>query len=203
MKKSLWMALAGLAFAAACAAPKTLPAPAGALKLDPAQSNLTAIAIKNEVKEVPVHFGGLSGWASLDGKGDLQIPLGSLSTGDVARDQNVKTLFFEIGKAAAFASARFQLSSVAADLGKLEEGRTTTALALGSLNLHGASLPLSGPLSFVKEGKTLRATLEKGWSIAIDQTTLGQPLKNMNANCPQPHHVGNSVALTGTLVFEP
>jgi polyisoprenoid-binding protein YceI len=203
MKKTLLAVAAALLLAAACAAPKVAPAPSGALKLDTTLSTLTAVAIKNESKEVPVHFTGLIGWAGLDGKGELFIPLGGLQTGDPARDQNVKTLFFEVGKAASFAGATFKLGSVDADLAKLAEGQTLTAKALGSLLLHGASVPLAGDLAFTRQGKAISAVLGKGWAIEIDQTTLVGPLKELNANCPQPHRVGNTVALKGTLVFVP
>jgi polyisoprenoid-binding protein YceI len=195
------LAAAGL-WAGACAAPKP-PIPAGSLRLDPERSSLTATAIKNEVKAVPVHFPGLSGWAdAVLGTAQLDIPLASLVTGDPARDANVRTLFFEVGQAA-FANARFRLNKVDADLGGLADGRTLTAQAAGVLSLHGADLALEGPISLARDGRTVTVTLGQGWSVAIDKTTLVQALANLNQHCPQPHRVGNVVALSGTLVFAP
>ena len=186
----------------ACAGGKS-PAPAGSLHLDAAHSVLTAIAIKNEVKPVPVHFAGLSGWADpISGTAELAIPLLSLATGDAARDTNVRTLFFEADQSR-FATARFKLDKVDADLGGMASGQTVTAQAHGSLSLHGADLALEGPLSLWKDGGSVTVTLGQGWSVAITKTSLVAALANLNQHCPQPHRVGNDVALSGSLVFVP
>jgi polyisoprenoid-binding protein YceI len=187
----------------ACAATGPVPGPA-ALKLDPSQSSLTATAIKNEVKPVAVHFPGLHGWADpSSGVAKLEIPLTTLSTGDLTRDFNVKTLFFETGKLADYGTAGFTLAKVDTTVSGLAEGTVVTAQGHGSLTLHGASLPLEGPLSFIRQGKSLRVHLGDGWVVAIDKTSLVEALANLNKNCPQPHRVGNAVAISGDLVFVP
>ena len=186
----------------ACAAGQS-PAPAGSLHLDADRSTLTATAIKNETKPVAVHFPGLSGWADpAGGVAELEIPLLSLATGDASRDFNVRTLLFEADHAR-FATARFRLAKVDADLGGLAGGLTLTAQAHGTLSLHGADLALDGPISLWKDGGSVTATLGQGWSVAITKTSLVAALANLNQHCPQPHRVGNEVALSGTLVFVP
>jgi polyisoprenoid-binding protein YceI len=189
--------------ALACVGPQHGPGP-GALKLDPAQSTLTATAIKNGVKPVAVHFPGLSGWADPSaGTAELAIPLATLATGDLTRDYNVRTLFFEVGKLASYATADFTLDKVDADVSALQAGVAVSTLGHGTLELHGASLHLDGPLEIVKDGPSIKVVLGKGWVVAIDKTSLTQALVNLNKNCPQPHHVGNDVTLSGELVFNP
>lgn len=194
-------ALAVAVAAAACAAPKSLDR-AGRLELDPVASSLSAVAIKNGTVPVTLKFPGLQGWADASGLAELRIPLGTLSTGDAARDQNVKSLFFEVEKLADYSSATFKLTKVDASLAGLADGQSLSATAQGSLSLHGASVDLTGPLGFARKGRSLTVSLGEGWAVLIDKTSLVEPLKNLNKNCPQPHNVGNEVKLQGSLVFK-
>lgn len=193
--------IAVAALVAACAAPKTL-GQAGKLTLDSKASSLSAIAIKNGKVPVKVDFPGLKGWARSDGQAELSIPLTKMSTGNEPRDANVKNYFFELGKDAGFATATFRLSKLDADVSGLADGQSLSATAQGSLSLHGAAVDLSGPLSFTRKGRSLNVSLGEGWAILIDKTSLVEPLKNLNKNCPQPHNVGNEVKLQGSLVFK-
>lgn len=174
----------------------------GRLTLDTAHSNLSAVAIKNEKVPVDVKFPGLSGWAEASGQAELTIPISSLDTGNPERDTNIKDLFFEVAKKAAFGSASFKLDKIETDLSTLKSGQIVTAKGSGSLSLHGASLDLSGLLTFARKGNSVTVTLGEGWEIAINKTSLVQALKNLNKHCPQPHRVGNVVKLGGTLVFK-
>lgn len=201
--QNLLLALPLALLCGACACPSSGPS-SNALKLDDSQSSLTATAIKNESKAVPVHFPGLKGWADAsNGSAELRIPLTTLSTGDLTRDANVKTLFFEVDKLAANGLATFKLNKVDADLSHLAEGVSVTAQGHGSLSLHGAGLDLDGSLTFVQQGKGIKATLGDGWVVPIDKTSLVEALANLNKNCPQPHRVGNSVKISGDFVFMP
>lgn len=202
-RKFLVLALPLALLAGACAGPQT-PPPATALKLDTTQSSLTATAIKNEVKSVAVNFPGLKGWADpASGSAELQIPLNTLSTGDLTRDANVKNLFFEVGKLESNGSATFKLAKVDLNFSSLADGATVTAIGHGSLSLHGADVALEGPLSFARQGQSIKVHLLDGWAVAIDKTSLVEALANLNKNCPQPHRVGNEVKLSGDLVFMP
>lgn len=174
----------------------------GRLSLDAAHSSLSAVAIKNEKVPVTVKFPGLSGWAEASGKAELTIPISTLDTGNPARDTNIKDYFFEVAKKADFGSASFKLGKVDTDLATLKSGASVTAPGQGSLSLHGASIDLSGPLTFSRKGNSVTVTLGEGWEISIDKTNLVKPLKNLNTHCPQPHHVGNVVKLSGSLVFK-
>jgi polyisoprenoid-binding protein YceI len=200
MKKMRIGLLMALALALGCGQ-KPL-ASVGRLSLDPAASNLKAVALKNESKEVALSFPGLKGWAQADGQAELSIPVSALSTGDTARDANLKELFFELAKDAGFGQASFKLSKVDADLKGLASGQSAQAKGEGSLSLHGNSVALSGPLSFSRQGGTVTVVLGEGWQVLIDQTNFVEPLKTLNQHCPQPHRVGNVVKIQGTLVFK-
>lgn len=131
----------------------------GRLTLDTAHSNLSAVAIKNEKVPVDVKFPGLSGWAEASGQAELTIPISSLDTGNPERDTNIKDLFFEVAKKAAFGSASFKLDKIETDLSTLKSGQIVTAKGSGSLSLHGASLDLSGLLTFARKGPGLESYL--------------------------------------------
>jgi polyisoprenoid-binding protein YceI len=77
--------------------PTRVRTPKGAWTLDADDSIITATALKNGKKKVPVSFTGLRGWADASaGSAEISIPLIYLSTGDGVRDFNVKNQFFEV-----------------------------------------------------------------------------------------------------------
>jgi polyisoprenoid-binding protein YceI len=202
MKKSVLLGLAAVGgLLAACAAPEPL-SKLGRLNLDAAASTLSAISVKNDTVEVPVAFSALQGWAEASGKAEIRIPLASMSTGNEGRDANIKKWFFELDKAAGFATATFTLTSLDADVSTLADGQRLSLNARGTLALHGASSELAGPLTLSRQGKTLTVTLGEGWAVLIDKAGMSKPLKALNQNCPQPHKVGNAVKLKGSLVFK-
>lgn len=172
------------------------------LELDPAASNLSAVAIKNESVKVALEFRGISGWASPDGTAGLSIPLDKLETGDAARDSNLKSIFFEVGKHAAFGSAAFDLDKVQDLVAGMKDGQSLSTRGEGILSLHGAQLGMGGPLNISRKGNTVTVDLAEGWTILIDRTSLGAQLKRLNKLCPQPHRVGNLVTVHGKLVFK-
>lgn len=206
MKWSLTGALASGALVSAlalgCVSSKPLGT-MGRLTLDPAKSTLSAVAMKNESVPVTVKFPGLSGWADASGQAELSIPISSLDTGNPARDANIKDLFFEVAKKAAFGSATFKLKATDAPVGALKGGQSLATRGEGVLSLHGAEISVAGPLTLKREGKLLKVDLgEEGWTILIDKSGMTTPLKNLNKHCPQPHRVGNKVVVKGTLAFK-
>jgi polyisoprenoid-binding protein YceI len=200
MKHALLSTLAAATLLAACtgSAPKKST---GRLSLDAANSTLSAVAMKNESVPVTLKFPGLSGWAQASGQAELDIPLGTLETGDPARDANIKSLFFEVAKSAAFGSATFKLTATDQPVGALADGQTLATRGEGRLSLHGSEISLAGPLNFARRGGALTVDLDEGWTLMIDRSSLLPQLKTLNENCPQPHRVGNTVLIKGTLVF--
>jgi polyisoprenoid-binding protein YceI len=202
MKKTMASALAGLAgvllMAASCG--KAL-SPEAALVLDPAASKLSAVAVKNETVNVELRFPGLEGSAKASGEAELRIALGSLETGDVARDHNIKELFFEASKPL-FGTAVFRLKSLEQLVAGMKAGSQVATRGEGSLGLHGSESSLGGPLLIKHEGKRVSVDLGEGWTVMIDKAGMGKLLKALNKACPQPHRVGNAVTVKGKLVFK-
>src|SRR5580700_837965 len=105
MKRLLWIP-AALLLSSCQSGGGTASSSPKALLLDKAHSSLSAVALKNESKEVTVNFTNLDGSLVLSPfKGDLKIGIDTLSTGDATRDANVKNYFFETAMAAANTSA--------------------------------------------------------------------------------------------------
>lgn len=181
------------------------PAPAGALLLDGAASSLTATAIKNETIPVAVAFPKLTGWVSLAPalKGELSIDIAALTTGNPGRDQNIAELFFETLKSTSNQSALFRMRGVKDGAFSLKDGEEGSVDVSGTLSLHGGSVVLSGPLLVKRVGAAYTATLGVGWKLNIPTAGMSAALANLNKLCPQPHRVGEDVALAGRLNFGP
>ena len=175
----------------------------GTLVLDKWHSKLTAVAMKNEVKPVELHFPDLEGSLSTAPfKASVRVAIDTLDTGDKVRDNNVKTLFFEVAKAAINKGATFDLTKLEGDPTAMKEGESFPMKATGTLSLHGAKLTLSGPLNVTRlSGGGYSASFKDLWTVNIKDAGMLEALENLNKNCPQPHRVGLNVALQGELVF--
>src|SRR5258708_24868706 len=113
MKKillSLGLILGAFAlYSCKCAGPVL---PKGEYSLDKAASSLQATVTKNEKIPVVVKFPKLDGSLSLSPlKASLAIGIDTLETGNPARDNNIRSLFFEVAQAAN-KSAIFELSKI-------------------------------------------------------------------------------------------
>ena len=113
---------------------------AGSWKLVPAESTLHFVGIKNDAVGVVGSFADLDGAFDPDKRsGWIEVKVGSAKTGDPARDANITTHFFEVGK---FPVARFEVSGLP-PAGALPAAGTSAPLGLaGTLALHGGSMPL-------------------------------------------------------------
>jgi polyisoprenoid-binding protein YceI len=203
MKKHLIFA-ASLAILASCKsnAPMAKSDP-GTFVLDKSHSMLTAVAMKNETKAVELHFPGLDGSMTLSPfHATLDVAIDTLDTGDKVRDANVKNYFFEVAKAAMNTKASFELTKLEGDLASLKEGDSFPMKGSGTLNIHGASIPLSGPLSVThRMGGGYSASFNDIWTVNIKDAGMEAQLANLNTNCPQPHRVGLNVAMKGEIVY--
>lgn len=170
--------------------------------LDAGKSRLSAIAMKNETKAVELRFPSLDGSLELSPlKATVNAAIDKLETGDKTRDSNVKTLFFEVAKSAAFGKAQFVLSRLEGDLAGLKVGDSFPMKGSGTLGLHGASVNLSGPLNVTRLKNGYSANFSSLWTVNIKDAGMSEMLDNLNKNCPQPHRVGLNVALQGELIF--
>jgi len=199
------LALAALALGLAsckCPNPAAKAMAPMAYKLDAAHSQLSAVAIKNEVKPVALKFPDLEG--GLDAKpfkALLSARLDTLDTGDKGRDANVRNFFFEIAKTGND-RAMIEVTEIGADLDVLKDGASLATTAKGKLSMHGSSLEISGPLQISRKGSTLSVSFKDAWTINIKSMGMLDALANLNKNCPQPHRVGLDVKLSGELVFQ-
>jgi len=181
----------------------TAHAGASVYALDAAASTLVASALKNESVTVKVSFPGLGGSLDLSsGVAVVGADLKKLSTGDVARDSNIQSLFFEVAKKAVYGQATFNWKGVPAELKALKTGEAKAVTLSGTLTIHGSKVPLSGPaeLTLLANGN-YKASL-KNWKLSIQALKLGGTLANLNKLCPQPHRVADEVLLNGELVFK-
>lgn len=121
------------------------------IPLDSQRSKIEFIAVKEDGKQVPGIFRNMDGFfkftSAAEGEelqGEVTVDISSLDTQNAARDNNIRTLFFETEKNPAFKTAKFQIT------GKLSRkdipiGGGTFNLQ-GNLELHGKSAPLTLPV---------------------------------------------------------
>ena len=126
---------------------------AAELGLDPAESKIFFIGIKNDLVAVPGSFAGISGAIDPDkGTGWVEVAVSTLATGDEERDQNILTHFFE---ATRFPLARFELENVDPEL-LPPAGGSRHLTVTGTLDLHGSKFSLPVPIRVSREAGGFR-----------------------------------------------
>lgn len=106
-------------------------------RLVPSESSIHFVGIKNDAVGVLGSFTSLEG--VIDGakhRAVVDVQLAATDTGNAPRDENIRTLFFEVAK---FPVARFEIAQLPEVDGSLQDVRSDVS---GVLSLHGASLPL-------------------------------------------------------------
>jgi polyisoprenoid-binding protein YceI len=201
--KKYFVMLAALALVSCKSSSPVAKIDSDTLVLDKVHSKLSAIAMKNEIKEVEVRFPNLDGTLQLSPfKGIVNVGIDTLDTGDKTRDANIETLFFEVAMAAMNKSASFELDSLQGDLSTLQDGQSFPMTGKGTLSIHGAKVDLSGPLNITKlAGGGYSASFSDLWTVNIKDAGMLDQLANLNKNCPQPHRVGLNVKMKGELVY--
>ncbi|MFI5314319.1 MAG: YceI family protein [Myxococcota bacterium] len=112
----------------------------GLWRLVPAESAIQFVGIKNNAVGVPGSFASLEGAFDMATRsGFVEVKLGTAETGNPARDENIRTHFFE---AARFPVARFDVSGLPASDALPAPGANARVELAGTLSLHGASVPL-------------------------------------------------------------
>lgn len=142
-------AVTALALASAVACSSVLPGES-TYRLIPAESAIHFVGIKNNAVGVTGSFASLDGsYDAQRGTGVVEVQLASAVTGDAARDENLRTHFFE---AASFPLARFEVSGLAQSALPAAGESMRTELS-GTLALHGASAPLKVPVEVTRDGR--------------------------------------------------
>ena len=123
----------------------------GTWRLVPAESAIHFVGIKNDAVGVPGSFSSLEGaFDSTKRTGWVEVKLGSAETGNPARDENIRTTFFE---AARFPVARFDVAGLPAPEALPAPGTSTQLELSGTLALHGAALALKIPASISRDAQ--------------------------------------------------
>lgn len=129
-----------------------------AWNLDPAKSSLNFVSIKKDSIGEVHQFKEIAGRLSETGDFMIDIDLTSVNTGIEIRDQRMQEDFFEIMQ---FPLAMAQGSINPEVLSSLREGVVTQVTADLSINLHGATAPVTAKLNAVKlSPSTLWVTTE-------------------------------------------
>lgn len=123
----------------------------GVWRLVPAESAIQFVGIKNNAVAVPGSFTSLEGAFDAEKRtGFVEVKLASADTGNPARDENIRTHFFEALK---FPLARFELTGLPAPESLPAPGASARIELAGTLSLHGASLSLKLPARISRDAQ--------------------------------------------------
>jgi polyisoprenoid-binding protein YceI len=112
----------------------------GVWRLVPAESSLHFIGIKNDAVAVPGSFTTLEGSYDVAKRsGVVEVKLGTADTGNPARDENIRSVFFQ---AVQFPVARFEAEGLPVAESLPEPGASARVELAGNLSLHGGTHPL-------------------------------------------------------------
>ncbi len=166
-------ALAALALAAALGCERA-PAPQ-AWSLVPAESSLKFVGTKNETVGVAGSFTGLAGeYDAAHGTAFVEVSLAGTNTGDPARDENIRSHFFEAAK---FPLARFEVKGLPA----AADGGLTLD---GTLSIHGGSAPLQIPVQVTRgEHQHLRVRTTAPFVLSAQALGMAEQLATLKAVC--------------------
>jgi len=173
----------------------------GVWTLQDDDSDIFFVGIKNNAVGVTGIFANESGtFDSRTGTATVEVKIASLFTNDAQRDTNIRTHFFEESK---FPTARFTV----ANLPQLDylptEGETKDYEVAGTLEIHGAKLPLVVPVRVTHEnGATLRVRNRKPIVLNAKDLGMESQLAVLKAVCGH-ESLSGAVPLDVDLVFAP
>lgn len=197
------LALALLALACVGSRTDETPAPLapGVWSVVDADSDIFFVGIKNNAVGVTGVFSTVSGtFDSRTGNAVVEVAIASLFTNDAPRDANIKTHFFEESK---FPRARFTV----AKLPQLETlppaGETRDYELAGTLELHGAKLPLTVPVRVTHEnGARLRVRNRRPIVLSAKDLGMEAQLAVLKAVCGH-EALSGAVPVDLDVVFAP
>ena len=203
MKRAAAVLVAALALA--CAGTRSdepaAPLAPGTWSVIDADSDVFFVGIKNNAVGVTGVFSTVSGtFDSRTGNAVVEVKIASLFTNDAPRDANIRTHFFEEAK---FPTARFAV----AKLPQLEtlppEGETRDYELAGTLELHGAKLPLTVPVRVTHEnGARLRVRNRKPIVLTAKDLGMEAQLAVLKAVCGH-EALSGAVPVDVDVVFAP
>lgn len=116
--------------------------------LDNDRSNVSFVTTKaTHISEVN-GFDHLGGTISKAGKAEITIDLSSVNTAIPVRDGRLQEHLFDVAR---YANATITAEVDAKALGKLDAGESSEQELVGTLNLHGVTLPVNVPVTVVKQ----------------------------------------------------
>jgi len=166
-----------------------------------ADSDIHFVGIKNDAVGVVGVLANVSGtFDSKNGNAFVEVTIASLFTADEARDDSIKTHFFEQAK---FPTARFTVTK----LPQLEElppeGETADYELAGTLEMHGAKVPLVVPARVTHEnGARLRVRNRKPIVLNAKDFGMEAQLKVLKAVCGH-ESLSGAVPVEIDVVFAP
>jgi polyisoprenoid-binding protein YceI len=173
----------------------------GVWNLSDSESDIHFVGVKNNAVGVIGVFGVLSGtYDSRSGNANLEVKIASLFTNDAARDQNIRTQFFEETK---FPVARFSVSNLPQIETLPPEGETRDYELSGTLELHGTKLPLVVPVRVTHEnGARLRVRNRKPIVLTAKDLGMESQLAVLKAVCGH-EALSGAVPVELDVVFAP
>ncbi len=150
-------------------------------KLDASRSKIEFVSVKDQGVNVPGTFNTMEGIFSFGKKdslsGEVTVDIDSLSTGNPARDQNLKELFFETGKKPGYKTARFLLKGRTPKEDIPIDGQTK--VLKGTLEMHGKKVSLDIPLSVTERPDSIQVKTASPivldfskWNLMVNVPTL-------------------------------
>jgi polyisoprenoid-binding protein YceI len=161
--------------------------------LVPTESSLAFVGTKNESVGVPGSFTGLAGeYDAGQGTAFVEVSLAGANTGDPARDENIRTHFFEAAK---FPLARFEVKGLPA----APDGAVTLE---GTLSIHGASVPLRVPVQVTHdEHHHLRVRTVAPLVLSAEKLGMATQLATLKTVCGH-QSLADTVPVEVDLAFE-
>jgi polyisoprenoid-binding protein YceI len=172
----------------------------GAWRLIPAESSIRFVGVKNNAVAVPGSFAGMEGGFDADQHtGWVEVRVGTAETGNPARDENIRTHFFEAAK---FPTARLEVRGLPASDALPPEGASAAFELNASLELHGATQALKIPVRVAREHEKLR--LHNSTPLVLSAHDLGMDaqLAALKAVCGH-EALSGAIPLELELVFAP
>ncbi len=152
------------------------------LTLQPSESRISFIGIKNNSIAVPGSFSSLRGGLDINGRRAwVEVTLDLLSTGDPERDQNISVHYFNTRE---FPLARFEVDAVSGSEALPAVGGSVEVVASGALEIHGSRIEFAVPVRLTREAaQRVRVRNTKPLVLTAEQLGLVQQHAILKAVC--------------------
>lgn len=170
-----------------------------ALELDPQQSTVQFMSVKNGAVAELHHFGVLTGSVADDGLARVVIELDSVESLIPIRNERMRKMLFD--------TQNFPLATITAvvppALMTLESGSTTTSELQLHVNLHGVEMPLTAlVLVTALDGGALQVVLREPLVVKAADFNLAEGIEALR-DIAGLKSITAAVPVTATLIFTP